>query len=872
LWGKDPLGAKSGIGPVIRDNVEVPRWVRVSKWAAIVVVVAVIAGLITGYWAVRRSFPQTSGNVSISGLDAAVSVLRDDHGIPQIYAETPHDLFLAQGYVQAQDRFFEMDFRRHVTAGRISELLGEDALDVDKFVRASGWRRVAEEELPLLSPDTRHYLEYFSEGVNAYLDERQGNRLSLEYAVLGLSGVEDEPEEWTPADSLAWLKAMSWNLGSNITDELERSLDAAHLTTEQIAELFPPYPYGENEPIVNQGAIVDGVYEQNATVGGTRQPRRPPPFLAQARTALRDAKSASEAVGEMLGTGDGIGSNAWAVSGDHTASGAPILANDPHLDASIPSVWYQMGLHCNQVDAQCPFDVSGFTFAGFPGVVIGHNADVAWGFTNLYPDTQDLYLEKVSDDNTYLYDGKQLQLKTREETFKIAGEDEPLTITVRESRHGPLISDVADDYATVGANAPVSNHAPDRGNGYAVALRWTALEPGTSADALFEINLATDWDSFREGARDFVTPAQNMVYADTAGHIGYQAPGNVPIRRTGQGDWPSPGWDPAYDWDDDYIPFDALPSVLDPQDGYVVTANQAIVGEKYPYYIGDSYDLGFRAQRIRELLKGDDALTVEDMTQLQLDDYSELAEDITPLLQRVRLAPGYYQAGQKLLADWDFHEDADSAAAAYFNVFWRQLLASTLHDELPEDAWPQGGSRWWVVMRDLLDDPRNAFWDDVDTSDVRETRDDILAEAMMEARDELTRIRSRVPSQWQWGNLHTLKLRNDHLASEDSPVDFIFARGDYELSGGPSIVNATWWDATEGFEVTAVPSMRMVIPLDDLDGARWINLTGASGHAYNSHYTDQTDLWAQGKTLPWVFSRDEVESATDQTLVLEPSG
>jgi penicillin amidase len=863
-------GANSGTRLVIRENVRVSRWIKVGQWTGVVLVAALIAGLITGYWTIRRSFPQTSGNVTVPGLDAAVSVLRDSHGIPQIYAETPHDLFLAQGYVQAQDRFFEMDFRRHLTAGRISELLGEDALEADKFVRASGWRRVAEEELPLLSPDTRHYLEYFSEGVNAYLDERQGSRLSLEYAVFGLGGVEDDPEEWTPLDSLAWLKAMSWNLGSNIDDELERSLDTADLTPEQIAELFPAYPYEENQPIVTQGAIVDGVYEQNATGGGTRLPRRPPPFITGARAALRDARAASEAVSALLGTGDGIGSNAWAVSGDHTASGAPILANDPHLDATIPSVWYQMGLHCNEVDAQCPFDVSGFTFAGFPGVVIGHNADIAWGFSNLYPDTQDLYLEKVSDDNTYLYNGRRRPLKTREETFVIAGRDDPLTITLRESRHGPLISDISDDFATVGANAPAPDDAPDRGNGYAVALRWTALEPGSSADALFGLNLATDWNSFREAARDFVTPAQNMVYADTDGHIGYQAPGDVPIRRTGHGDWPVPGWDPAYEWDDEYIPFDALPSVLDPEDGFVVTANQAIVGEKYPYYIGDSYDLGFRAQRIRELLEDDDSITVDDMSQIQLDDYSALAEEITPKLLKVRLPTAYYQAGQRLLADWDFHEDADSAPAAYFNVFWRQMLALTFHDDLPEDAWPLGGSRWWVVMRDLLEEPRDAFWDDADTAEVRETRDDIIVEAMMQARDELTRIRSRVASQWRWGDLHTLKLRNEHLASEDSPVDFLFARGDYELAGGPSIVNAAWWEATVGYDVTAVPSMRMVIPMDDLDAARWINLTGASGHAYNSHYTDQTDLWAKGETLPWVFSRDEVESATDETLVLEP--
>jgi penicillin amidase len=283
--------------------------------------------------------------------------------------------------------------------------------------------------------------------------------------------------------------------------------------------------------------------------------------------------------------------------------------------------------------------------------VIGHNDDIAWGFTNLYPDVQDLYLEKVSNHDTYLYDGEQVPLTTRRETFAVQGDD-PVTITVRESRHGPLISDVSEDYATVGADAPAPPAAPDRGNGYAVALRWTALKPGRTADALFAIDQAHDWDSFREAARSFVAPSQNLVYADKDGHIGYQAPGKIPIRRTGHGDWPVPGWNPAYEWSG-FIPYDALPNVLDPDDGMVVTANQAVAKQNYPFYIGDSFDAGYRAQRIRQLLDGDDRLTVDDMARIQLDDYCDLARRLRPLLLSIDLPSGYYQAGQKALAAWE---------------------------------------------------------------------------------------------------------------------------------------------------------------------------------------------------------------------------
>ncbi|MGI8888077.1 MAG: penicillin acylase family protein [Nocardioidaceae bacterium] len=858
----------------------VARWQKISIWISGVVVLALVSGSVAAVWTVRRSFPQTEGTIQLVGLGSDVTVLRDSSGIPQIYADTSADLFFAQGYVQAQDRFFQMDFRRHLTAGQLSELFGHEVLEADMFVRTLGWRRVAEQELALLSTDTRGYLESFSQGVNAYLGDHDGAEISLEYGLLGLTGLDYTPAEWTPADSLAWLKAMAWNLGSNLDDEIDRSLQSTQLSRAEIDTLWPDYPYPRHEPIVTQGAVVDGVYEQDATRPGTRLPSRPP-LLLRAETALRRAEAAEAGVSELLGSGGGIGSNAWAVSGDRTATGAPMLANDPHLAASVPGTWYQMGLHCNHVDRECPFDVTGFTFAGFPGVAIGHNADVAWGFSNLYADVQDLYLEQVTDDDTYLYNGRQRPLRVREETFEVEGEDEPVRIQVRESRHGPLISDVDEKLAEVGDVAPFpaeDAQAEEGGAGaggdgtYAVALRWTALLPGRTADALFGFNAAHNWNDFRDAARYLEAPSQNLVYADTAGHIGYQAPGLIPIRRTGHGDWPVPGWDPAYEWDDDFIPFDALPSVLDPDDGFVIAANQAVADTDYPYYLGSSVDYGYRSDRIRKLLTGDDALTVEDMASIQLDNYSALAEHLTPRLLDVQLPSNYYRYGQHAFANWNFHFDADSAAAAYFSQVWRFLLDFTFADQLPHDALPAGDSRWWTVMERLFDDPRNVFWDDLSTSDVQETRDDIVRLSMMTARDEMTKVMSRRVGDWEWGRLHTLTLRHEALGQPGSPVSFLFNRGDVELGGGPSIVNATSYDLGESFEVAAVPSMRMVVSLDDLDQATWINLTGASGHAYAHNYTDQTELWAEGEQLPWLFGRDEVEAAADNELTLSPAG
>ncbi len=386
-------------------------WPRPARWAsytAVVVVLLMVAGLVAGVVVVRKSWPQTDGEIEIAGLDGQVRVVRDDKGIPQIYADTTADLMRAQGFVTAQDRFFEMDVRRHVTAGRTAELFGEDGLETDKFVRTLGWRRVAEEELPLLDADTRAALEAYSQGVNAYLQDRSLSDISLEYSVLSLGGLDYTPEEWSPVDSLAWLKAMAWDLRGNMDEEIGRVLAGVNHTPEQVAELYPDYPYDEHEPIVQQGAVVDGRYESQATGPGTRNPARPP-YTADQVQALADLQDGLDAMPALFGRGSGLGSNSWVVDGEHSATGKPLLANDPHLGTSLPGIWYQVGLHCNEVSAACPYDVAGFSFSGVPGVVIGHNQDIAWGFTNLGPDVTDLYLEKV-DGKRWLYDGRMRRL------------------------------------------------------------------------------------------------------------------------------------------------------------------------------------------------------------------------------------------------------------------------------------------------------------------------------------------------------------------------------------------------------------------------------------------------------------------------------
>jgi penicillin amidase len=848
-----------------------PRWLRWTTYVAAAIVVALVAGAVFAYSTVRRSLPQTEGTIALRGLDAEVTVHRDDAGVPQVYADTATDLFFAQGFVQAQDRFFEMDVRRHITAGRLSEMFGPDTLETDKVVRAMGWRRIAEKEVARLDPQVLTYLEAFSAGVNAYLEDRAPGELSLEYSLLALGGLDYTVEQWTPADSVAWLKAMAWDLRGNMQDEVDRAMAHTRLEPEQIEELYPPYPYARHRPIVEGGAVVDGRFRQPAGSTGPAPAARAA-LGDGAVDALAGLADTLDGMPQLVGRGDGVGSNAWVVDGDHSTTGEPLLANDPHLAPTVPGIWYQMGLHCTELSDDCPFDVSGFTFAGFPGVVIGHNQEIAWGFTNLGPDVTDLYLEAV-DGERYLRGRKWREFDRREETIRVAGE-EPFTFTVRSSVHGPLLSDVSPTYASVGANAPVDGRVPDRASGYAVSLAWTALRPTRTAEAVFAMNSATDLDEFRDATRMFAAPAQNIVYADRAGHIGYQAPGLVPIRQARHtGDYPAPGWDSRYDWTGEFVPFDALPSVLDPEEGFIATANQAPVGPGYPYDLGSAWDMGYRSQRIVDLLTKKGTLSVADMAEIQGDTRNGFAPVLVPYLLDVDPGNRYYSGGQRLLDEWDFTQPVDSSAAAYFNAVWRNLLRLTFDDQLPTSVATnvRGGDRWFEVVRRLLETPNSPWWDDLDTEDVREGRDDILRQALRDARDELVRLQSRRVDGWTWGHQHTLDLENQTVGQSDvGLVAGLVNRGTWELPGGTAVVNANGWNAAEGYEVIWAPSMRMVVSMADLDASRWVNLTGASGHAFSGHYTDQTELWARGETRAWPFSAEAVEAAADRTLTLTP--
>lgn len=864
---------------------------------AAIVVVLVVAAAVFGHTYVRRALPTVSGELRLPGLHGKVEVLRDEHGIPQLYGDSVTDLMRAQGYVHAQDRFFEMDLRRHVTAGRLSELVGAAGFESDRVIRTMGWRQVAEAELPLLQPRTRQYLQSYADGVNEWIRTHSGANASLEYGILGLEHPGYSIEDWTPVDSLAWLKAMAWDLRGDYDDELTRARLSGRMTQAQILQLYPAPDLAERPPILDPSewrpavprsltrsalpaafaATPPSATDDGPTVMDAAWPEQAE--SPRAHAAFDSTAQALAALPPLLGRGEGIGSNSWVVSGAHTTTGKPILANDPHLGIGIPGIWYQVGLHCRTLSPSCDLDVSGFSFAGMPGVVIGHTQRIAWGFTNLGPDVTDFALEVVNDNGEYLIDGAWKPVRTRTETIKVAGAADR-QITVRSTGGGPILSDVLPGVADAGSRAPVPGADNTAGgSGYAVSLRWTGLAPMKTADALIGFNLATTFDEFRAAAKDFAVPAQNLVYADVDGHIGYQTPGAIPIRNpaigTIPGFWPVPGWDSRYAWRG-YVPFEQLPFAVDPKDGVVVAANQTVSASARPF-LTTEWDQGYRSTRIAELVAAKPKLSVADMAAIQLDTRNEFAPELVKVLLSVDLeGDGFTGSARDLLRDWDFTNPAEgkaSAAAAYFNAVWANLLENVHDDEVPADLRATGGGRWFAVMSNLLQNPKSAWWDDKQTASITEGRDEILRRSLVEARLELTRTLGKNPQDWRWGALHRLDLVHKVLGGESVPRVFRWMFNDTGtmVGGGSSIVDATSWRANEGFGVTSAPSMRMVVDLADLDASTWVQLTGNSGHAFSPHYTDQLEAWARGDQFPWPSSPKAVRAATEDTLVLVPS-
>ena len=767
------------------------------------------------YLLLRLSLPQVEGELEVAGLEAPVEVLRDAHGIPHIFARSERDAQFALGFVHAQDRLWQLEMNRRIGGGRMAEVLGPAALDTDRFLRTLGMRRVAEANVRHLDDASRRLLAAYAAGVNAFL--ARNPVLPPEFWLLRVA-----PEAWSEVDSAAWAKMMAWDLGGNWRSELLRLQLASRLPIAAIQQFLPPYP-GDAALELPDLRHFYGVLE--------KQP---------AQVSALDMPGAS---------------NSWVVSGARTTSGKPLLANDPHLGLSAPNVWYFAHLHAPGIDAV------GATLPGVPGIIIGRNDRIAWSATNTGPDVQDLYLERLDGRGGYVAPDGPRAFTVVNESIKVRGAED-VHLTVRISRHGPVISDALQS----------ALDATPRGQ--ALALAWTALaEDDQTLAAFFRLARAREWLEFVDAMRDINAPQQNLSYADVEGNIGFIAPGRIPLRKREnrlRGLAPAPGWDAKYDWAG-FIPFDELPRAFNPASAKIVTANQKVVPAGYRHHITVEWDAPYRARRIEELLDQGAKHDRASFARMQADVVSLAARQ---LLTRMTAIEGRSLEANdvlKWLAAWDGAMLPDRPEPLIFQAWWREFARSLYADELGGAFRGQWRSRAVFVDDVLADRNGAARWCD----DVRTPRTESCAELLAASLDKaLASLRQRYgddPNRWRWGDAHEARLRHRPLSRST------WLRPYFDVAvpsgGDDDTINRgqmDWSDETAPFENRHASSLRAIYDLSDPDASVFIHPGGQSGNPLSRHYRDFAPLWARGDYVPMVTDRAKLEAAGVRRLLLTP--
>jgi penicillin amidase len=822
-------------------------------------VIALFGGFFTYvyWWLIQRPLPQRQGSLHVDGLSAPVEVIRDKHGIPHIYAATAADLWIAQGFVHAQDRLWQMEQQRRIANGTLAERFGKAALDVDRFSRVIGFRRSAAAEWETLDADARAALEQYVHGVNAYIASRPG-QLSAEFNLL-----RRPPAPWTPIDVLAFGKYIGWTLCINWESELLRLQLAGQMDPFRAADLEPNYP--ADNPI-----IAEGVGSQDAMR-----------LVETAGLLLNEYDKIKTWTGPQ---GALLGSNSWVLGPQKTLTERPILCNDPHLTLTIPGIWYENRLTCPE------FSVAGASFAGAPGVVIGHNERITWGLTNALPDVQDLFIERPHPDNApgnggpgngapgdsaprYEANGAWTEATVLHESIVIRNSD-PHVEEVIVTRHGPLISGLIGDKATL----PLS-------------LRWTGHDPGNIVHAVLRLNRAANWDEFNAALDHWSLPPQNVTYADVDGNIGYRLAGRIPVRAAGLGLTPAPGWNDDYAWTGE-IPAAELPRIFNPPSGMIVTANNKIVGDDYPYFLGAEFLPGWRARRIEEMLKTKKRLGPRDMQRIQLDTTSLYAEALTPFLTQQESDDPYVKIAINMLRNWSYAMEADSGAALVFQYTKLHLLEMVFGDKAfaGKALAGKGGelfkrykgetiSPFFVangfslraetrLLELLRSEEESAWYTDAATGRPR-SRDELVMEALTRSVKRIRREVNATPRQWAWGRMH--QIRYIHPMGSVRLLSGYFNRGPFPIGGDSTTPNQTSFapELPPGL-VQIVAAYRQIIEVGDWDAMQSITVTGQSGHALSDNYVDQLPMWLEGMyhAMPW--SRERVEEVAVHRLELMP--
>ena len=769
----------------------------------------------------RRALPPVEGEVRAGGLHAPVEVIRDRWGVPHIYADDLHDAWFAQGFVMASERLFQIDLLTRLGSGRLAALFGDLILPIDRFARTVGWNRAAHRAAASWDDLSLEMAAAFGAGMRAWIEGMPAP--PVEYRFLGLDPLEvaEGDESFLGASGAAF---MAWSLSRNWDTELLRGEIAERLGPEVAATLFPE---GEPEP----APVLAG------TEGG-------PDRLALLREAAFPPS--------------GQGSNNWVVSGSRCATGRPLLANDPHLVTQLPSIWFECHLVAPGLDA------AGVALPFSPGIVIGHNDRIAWGFTNTEGDVQDLYVECLSEDGTAALYGEEWEpVAVHREEITVRGRDEPELLEARETRHGPLI-----EAYLIGVSEPTVVTG-DLGHTY--ALRWVGAEHLIEPSTVHRVNVAAGWEAFREAVRGWTCPGQNMLFADVDGNIGYQATGLYPIRREGDGSVPVPGWTDRFEWDG-WIPFDELPRSFNPERGFLCTANNRIHDEAYPYTISRDFLPPYRARRIAELITERPVHDRASFARIQRDTVSLSARRIVPDLVRLEPATDRQKEALGVLAEWDHRLDAGSAPAALYEVWVKHIATRLLRPALEDEALFTHfyARRQWtnafhhLVLPHLLAYPTARWFGE----DGAEARDQVLLAALDDALDELTTALGDDMGTWRWGALHRARFAG--ALSRMPDLAPLFTAGEVEVGGDEQTVSQGLFEPGWSYEAVVVPSWRGILDPSEWDASVGTHTVGQSGHPASPHFADLLELWAAGEYHPMPFTRPAVEAAAESTLRLVP--
>jgi penicillin amidase len=808
--------------------------VRILLWLLLVLVLLAVGAVAFAYFIARSALPQLDGNLKVTGLSAPVKVTRDAHGVPAIEAATLEDLFLAQGYVTAQDRLWQMDIMRRFASGELSEILGEATFKIDREQRILGLRAAATKGLQTASARDRAYFEAYAIGVNAFIEEHEGG-LPLEFRILNY-----RPKPWRPEDSIVIANQMVKDLNYySFEDTLAREKILAKLGPELTADLYVNRSWHDRPPTVMREALNDKENQGDSDDDDDDDDSGPDTSVTQQKSTAGEiwAHHTPEAVN---------GSNDWVVSGTHTVTGKPLLSNDMHLSHQMPNLWYEA--HLTSVNQSSNLDVAGVTLPGMPYVIVGHNQRIAWGFTNVGPTVADAFIENFNGHGAYQTPQGWQQPEHRTEVIHIKGKAD-VTVDVKVTRHGPIVSDILP------------------GETRKVALRWT-LYDGLHMP-FFDVDTAQNWDEFRKAFSQLDAPGQNVVYADVDGNIGYQTTGRVPIRAAGDGSLPVSGGDDAHEWTS-YIPFDKLPSIYNPSSGVIATANGRIAPDGYPNSISAEWEAPWRAERIYHVLESGRKFAAADMLALENDIHSEndlfAAERFVYSVDHASKPSARAKQAADLMRNWDGRMLASATAPTLAVRSAQELTRLLLEPRLgpaAEDPKQQEESLNWKTyhweMRTvwlqnvLLHQPKR--W----LPEKYPNYDELLTAAVEAAVNEPAAPGDL--ASWHWGSVNAVDIEHPVLGKIPL-VRRWAAPGIREQSGSSYTVKAV--TAHHG------PSERFTANLADLDQSTLNVVTGQGGNFLSPYYMDQWKAWYEGSTFTLPFTSQAVAASGAHRLVLEP--